>query len=538
VSAAAKYRIFISHATYDREAALALAEWLKWLFEEESFVATIGAGELWRREIFDALAECSVAIVLGTVNSVQRFWVHAEVGALLALRKRVIPVYVGECEPSQWPELSEIQHCLYDQQGQERLIDAIQQALDVRLEFSRAQHALERAPALTIQSERAAPVHTRRDFIRPYLLQIIESARDIKSELLVAGIANTEFFGDDADEINGALRHALAEGMRARFLFLDPESPSALHRRTLERKRLNTIRIIESCLAAAFETRDDSAGRMQIRLAQDMPVFLCASSERAVCHPYLFSATGANMPIEIVSHDTPLHNFAAQHFETLWGQRWVLFDVGNVLLRFDHRRFSAALANHVPVDAERLHRFVFDAENGPSRNGLLDTGSRDLAWLRDEVLREFGVSVAPKDFEEAWQCIFDAPEPAARECLARVQALGIRVGICSNTNQAHWSRIVALFPELANADIARFLSHELKSVKTDPGFYRRVTDHTRRPAREHLLLDDLDPNLASASAAGFRTLRIENGIDPDRLQQVLSLHCFPDLAEFSRAQLA
>ena len=535
---AAKYRIFISHATHDRDAALALAEWLKWLFDEESFVATIGAGEPWRRGIFEALGECTVAIVLGTVNSVQRFWVHAEVGALLALHKRVIPVYVGDCDPSLWAELSEIQHCLYDRQGQARLVDAIAQSLDVRLEGGKAAHALDRAPALTIQSQRAAPAQIRRDFIRPHLLQIIQSAADANGELLVAGIANTEFFGDDADEINGALRQALAEGMRARFLFLDPESPSALHRRALERTRLNTIRIIESCLAAAFEIRDDAAGRMQVRQAQDMPVFLCANSERAVCHPYLFSATGANMPFELLWRGTPLYDFTTQHFETLWGQRWVLFDVGNVLLRFEHNRFSAALAAHLSVDVERLHRFVFDAETGPSRNSLLDAGRRDLAWLRDEVLREFGVPLSPGDFEAAWQGIFDAPDPAARECLRRVRALGIRVGICSNTNQSHWSRIVALLPELADADVTRFLSHEVKSLKTEPGFYRTVTDRTRRPAREHLLLDDLDPNLAAAAAAGFRTLRIENGVDPDRLQDVLSRHCFPDLTGVARAQTA
>jgi len=533
-----KFRIFISHASYDREAALALAEWLKWLFEEESFVATIGAGELWRREIFEALAECSVGIVLGTANSAQRFWVHAEVGALLALRKRVIPLYVGEYDPTQWSALSEIQYCLYDRNGQARLIDAIGQALDVRLESTRAGQALERAPALTITSQRAARVQTRRDFIRPQLLQIIESARDTKGELMVAGIANTEFFGDDADEINEALRKGLAEGMRARFLFLDPESPSAVHRRALERKRLNTVRIIESCLAAAFEIRDDAPGRMQIRLTQDMPVFLCANLERALCHPYLFSATGANMPLETLWHDMPLYNYATQHFGILWGERWVLFDIGNVLLRFDHRRVSAALAHQCSVDAERLHRFIFDSENGPSRNGQLDAGSRDLVWLRDEVVREFGVSVAQQAFEEAWQCIFDPPEPAARECLLRVRALGIQIGICSNTNHAHWSRIVTLLPELAGADITRFLSYEMKSVKTDPNFYRRVTDQTRRPAREHLLLDDLDANLDAAAAAGFRTLRIENGIEPDRLQPVLSSYCFPDLTEVSRAQLA
>lgn len=532
-----KFRIFISHATSDREAALALAEWLKWLFDEESFVATIGAGEPWRREIFDALAECSVGIVLGTANSVQRFWVHAEVGALLALRKRVIPLYVGEGDPEQWAELSEIQYCRYDRNGQARLIDALTQALDVPLESTRAGQALERAPALTIKTLRAR-AQTRRDFIRPHLLQIIKSARDTSGELLVAGIANTEFFGDDADEVNAALRQALAAGMRARFLFLDPESPAALHRRALERKRLNTVRIIESCLAAAFEVRDDAAGSMQIRLAQDMPVFLCANFERAVCHPYLFSATGANMPIEILWHDTPLYNHATQHFETLWGERWVLFDVGNVLLRFDHRRVSSALSQRRPVDAERLHRFIFDGDNGPSRNALLDAGRRDLVWLHGEVVREFGVSITRQAFEDAWQCIFEPPDTAARECLLRVRALGIQIGICSNTNQAHWSRIVTLFPELAAADIARFLSYEMKFVKTDANFYRGVTSHTRRPAREHLLLDDLDANLDVAAAAGFRTLRIGNGIERDRLQQVLSSYCFQDLTEVNRGQSA
>ena len=524
-----RFRIFISHATGDRDAALALADWLKGIFGEESFVATIGAGELWRREIFDALAECSVGILLGTPNSVPRFWVHAEIGALLALRKKVVPVYVGDTTPSQWSELGEIQHCLYDRDGQARLIEAVQQALDVQLESTRTREALERAPALTITPRQTGRQQTRRDVIRPRLLETIESARQREGELRVAGIANTEFFGHDADQVNAALRRALTDGMRARFLFLDPESPSALHRRALERKRLNTVRIIESCLAAAFEIRDDAAGRMQIRLAQDMPVFLCADGERGVCHPYLFSATGANMPVETLLRGTPLHDYAIQHFDVLWGERWVLFDVGNVLLRFDHRRVSAALATHVPVEAGQLHRFIFASEHGPSRNELLDRGSRDLVWLRDEVVREFGVPVTLEAFEAAWQSIFDPPDPVARESLLRVRALGIRIGICSNTNEAHWRRIVTLFPELGDSDVTLFLSHRMKCVKTDADFYRGVIQHTGRPAREHLLLDDLTANLDAAAAAGFRTLQIETTLEPRRLQRVLSSYCFPDL---------
>jgi len=521
---APKFKIFISHATDDRDAALALAEWLKTLFGEESFVATIDPGDPWRREIFEALAACSVGIVLGTANSLQRFWVHAEVGALLALKKPVIPLYVGGSDPSQWSELSEIQHCLYDTPGRTRLINGIAKALGVRFRPNsrKLDAALKTAPALQVQSARTERIQTRRDYIRPQLLDMIGSAARSQGELLVAGIANTEFFGADADEINEALRQALDKGMRARFLFLDPESPSALYRRTLEQNRLNSIGIITSSLGAAFEIRNRAAARLRIRLAQDMPVFLCATSERAVCHPYLFSATGAKMPVETLRPNEELYKYVIKHFENLWGERWVLFDIGNVLLRFDHRRVSAALAKLLPAPEDRLHQFIFVTENGPSRNDLLDVGDKDLAWLREEVAREFGASVPLPVFEHAWQDIFDPPQPAARECLRRVQALGLKIGICSNTNEAHWKRIITLLPELADPNIVSFLSHELKAVKTDPAFYRQVTEVTQRPAREHLLLDDLRANLDVAAAAGFRTLQIEDGLDPDGLQRVVT----------------
>lgn len=527
--------IFLSHAAVDREAAESLASWLKSIFNAGVFVSSIEAGEQWRAKIFEALEACAVGIVLATPNSAGHFWVHAEIGALLGMGKRVIPLYCGRAEKRDWPELSELQCCDYnDNEGKKTLIDGIKKALTQELRFREMERAVRDAPELKITPElRASPI--RRDMVRSRLLEMIECSKVAKEELLVAGIANTEFFAAAADEVNEALRNALKAGMKARFLFLDPACHSADLRHRLERNRMNTPTIIEGCLDTARGVRDDASGAMQIRLAHEMTLFMCANQEKVVYHPYLFSASGAKMPIGVEWAGGQFYKDAKDHFESLWGQRWVLFDLGNVLLSFDHRRVSRKLADCLISDSNttlerELFNFIFSkSENSPSRNSLLDRGNQELIWLYDELRRQFNVPLAYADFEEIWQSIFDPPTTAVRQCFREVQRSGVKIGICSNTNASHWQKACFLLPELKDPAITRFLSFEQNSVKTDPGFFEKIIERTFRPAPEHLMIDDLDENINAAAAAGLRTLRCTHPLTAPEVMQILGANYFPDL---------
>ncbi|MCX5762464.1 MAG: hypothetical protein NTW72_13340 [Gemmatimonadetes bacterium] len=101
------------------------------------------------------------------------------------------------------------------------------------------------------------------------------------------------------------------------------------------------------------------------------------------------------------------------------GVSWVLLDVGNVVIRFDHSTVAARLqtesrprAGHVVVEptAQRaaIDRFIFASSVAGSPNEALDRGTRDLEWLREQVCRQFDVIIDAALFEEIWTSIFAA----------------------------------------------------------------------------------------------------------------------------------
>jgi FMN phosphatase YigB (HAD superfamily) len=283
---------------------------------------------------------------------------------------------------------------------------------------------------------------------------------------------------------------------------------------------------------------------MQIRLAQEMPLFMCANQERVVYHPYVFSASCAKMPIGVDRASGQFYKDAKKHFESLWGQRWVLFDLGNVLMSFDHHRVSRRLAECLnsrdsAALEEQLFNFIFSkSEYSPSRNPVLDRGDQELIWLYEELRKQFNLPLAYADFEEIWQLIFDPPTSATRQCFDEVQKSGVKIGICSNTNASHWQKACLVWPELKGPAIARFLSFEQNSVKTDPGFFEKIVQQTGRPGREHLMIDDLDENINAAAAAGLHMLRCASPLKTSEVMQILNANYFPDLrARFGSSEV-
>lgn len=90
------YRVFLSHATYD-----------KWIAEviHEKIEAAIPRVKVWRDdrdirggdripdEIRESLRDCDEVLVLVTPESWKRIWIQVEVGAAWGLGKRLVPVF-------------------------------------------------------------------------------------------------------------------------------------------------------------------------------------------------------------------------------------------------------------------------------------------------------------------------------------------------------------------------------------------------------------------------------------------------------------
>jgi len=176
--------------------------------------------------------------------------------------------------------------------------------------------------------------------------------------------------------------------------------------------------------------------------------------------------------------------------------RAFLFDVGNVLLRFD---FSKAL---------RTLAALSDVTDEIEALGLIDqlkAGYEDGQIARPEflrgafdVLRYTGTEAA---FIAAWEDIFEPNEPMA----ALVEKLGPRfpLYLLSNTNDIHreyflkrWS-FFRHFRGGTYSDVARF---------SKPGreiYQIACRDHSLEP-RTTFFIDDLLPNIETARSLAFQ----------------------------------
>jgi len=92
------------------------------------------------------------------------------------------------------------------------------------------------------------------------------------------------------------------------------------------------------------------------------------------------------------------------------GRRCLLFDLGNVLIDFDHGVVSRTLARHAtgdhPAPAEAIHEYIFGGSGAASPNAGIDRGTGSIEALHAEVAARFSLAVSLDEFRRAWSSIF------------------------------------------------------------------------------------------------------------------------------------
>lgn len=524
-----KFDLFLSHASEDLAAVKGMQEWLEHLFDLKIFASSIRPGDDWKSSIDEAMRQCQVALVLATPRSIKKPWVNYEIGRLKEKRK---PVFVFCWEMSRrllGSILDGVQACSADDSfdKQREFVEALAVAL------KKIPHlvSLDKNPLV---KPTVPPVRhfENREQAQPAIIEMIKKAQEAEAELCVASVANTMFFSGAASVVHKELRDALTRGLRARFIFLDTSSGAARRRHIYELGVVETFNQIEGCKTVAASLCEEFQGQFQMRLSQDMPCFLCLNHESVMCQPFLNTETGSGTFTWQMGAEAG--KTMREHFESLWGTRWVLFDFGNVLVPFDHARVSRGLLRYLPVrkpdprKQNEIHRFIFGSdpsEPGISRNDQLDTGDRTIDWLWTEFCHAFSAKISLDDFRKIWCSIFDEAHSESLRCLAEVRKLNVKVGICSNTNPTHWEYISRRYPEVVAAGIEHFLSFDLGKLKSDPAFFDEVIKTTtERPHEEHLLIDDLPMNILAAERCRVRGMNVRAPVRFENVRDFLVLN--------------
>ena len=195
--------------------------------------------------------------------------------------------------------------------------------------------------------------------------------------------------------------------------------------------------------------------------------------------------------------------------------RVITFDLGNVLIKVEHRRFCRALGALAGLSPQEVYTRVFESSLEPG----YDTGGLTSREFHQRLTRHFGVALPYPRFQEMWCDIFDPMESMAET----VQHLAGRfpLFLLSNTNALHFDYIRERFRALLRPFQNFLLSYEVGSRKPEPAIYQALIRTVGRPPEEILFLDDKEPFVSAARAQGLAAWQFRS---PEELRRDLARH--------------
>jgi len=175
--------------------------------------------------------------------------------------------------------------------------------------------------------------------------------------------------------------------------------------------------------------------------------------------------------------------------------RAFLFDIGNVLLKFDFTATLRAVAAHSEVHDETEVLAAIDRVKLSYEDGQIDRA----AFLRGvfDVLRYQGTEA---QFIAAWEDIFTPNEPmfALVGQLAQTHPLYL----LSNTSDIHRDYIFRTYEVFRNFTAGTY-SYSARTSKPGPAIFELACrEHSLEPAAT-FFIDDLLPNIETARSLGF-----------------------------------
>jgi putative hydrolase of the HAD superfamily len=190
----------------------------------------------------------------------------------------------------------------------------------------------------------------------------------------------------------------------------------------------------------------------------------------------------------------------------LTGYRVIIFDLGKVLLDFDHRRISNALAGISPRCAEDIHNYIFSTE----LVRLFDRGRITPETFYQTLKTRFLIRVSFQEFASLWNEIFTVIE-GMEELLFSLRK-NYTIALHSNTNKLHFEYVLHHFKLLGYFNHFH-LSYELNLLKPDPEIFKRVIEFHRIAPEQIIFTDDIVENVAAASAAGIDAIPFRSAAD-------------------------
>ena len=179
--------------------------------------------------------------------------------------------------------------------------------------------------------------------------------------------------------------------------------------------------------------------------------------------------------------------------------KFLYFDLGNVLLFFNHRLAAERLAKLANVDAESVFETIFRGDVNARCDGGLLSGPEFCLWFRER----YDCRASDEAIVAASSDSFRV-NPPMKAITSQLRAAGWRLGILSNTCDMHYDFFASgRYTTIPDAFDAVVLSYKLRLMKPDAPIYLEAANTAGVAPEEVFYCDDVPANVDGAKAAGF-----------------------------------
>ena len=216
------------------------------------------------------------------------------------------------------------------------------------------------------------------------------------------------------------------------------------------------------------------------------------------------SAFAADLSFVSVVQQLPINS--CKGLETVSHPQFVYFDLGNVLLTFDHSVAMSRVASRTGVSTADVEAAIF--QSGLQQDYELGTISSDEFASR--VADALKVAIAPNDVWLLCSDIFSL-NASIVPIVTHLASGGYPLGILSNTCEAHWKHIEnQSYTILRELFPIRVLSYEERLAKPNPEIFRLAADRAGTEIGDILFIDDRPENITGAKNAGMDAVQYHN----------------------------
>ncbi|GAK57848.1 HAD-superfamily hydrolase, subfamily IA, variant 3 [Candidatus Vecturithrix granuli] len=183
----------------------------------------------------------------------------------------------------------------------------------------------------------------------------------------------------------------------------------------------------------------------------------------------------------------------------------IFFDIGNVLVGFDHNRIWQRLADFSPYSPQEIQQLIQKTRLMP----LHETGKLSPQQLFHAFQQhvQLDAALSYQRFSLLWADIFWENPPMIE--LAEQLRARYTLGLLSNTGEIHWNWLVSRFAIFRRIDL-RILSFQVGCMKPDPQIFHEAIRQAHVQPEQCAYLDDIPTYIEASRKIGMHGIHVQS----------------------------